>query len=63
MGKRGTTMVFKGKMAEAVVNALAGRAVVQPLRCQHRFEKFSNGIISCQDCGEPKDSQFDRGAE
>lgn len=24
--------------------------------CAHRFEKFSGGIISCQDCGEPQAS-------
>ena len=31
------------------------------VKCQHRFEKFSNGVISCQDCGEPQDSQANRG--
>lgn len=26
------------------------------VKCQHRFEKFSDGIISCQDCGEPEET-------
>lgn len=32
-----------------------GLTVETGVKCQHRFEKFSNGIISCQDCGEPED--------
>jgi hypothetical protein len=29
-------------------------APITAAKCPHRFEKFSGGIMSCQDCGEPK---------
>lgn len=50
MSKRGTTMVFKGKMAEAVLNALSDREVVPPHKAVAPCDT-AVGTGRCNTCG------------